>query len=104
MPTVPLSSPLRGLRRMRLSWNSSAIETALVRASVGALGAGRPSCRDCRRTPLVGEQVHVYESSRRGEEVVCELCRSRQTSPPVRTVLVRSPEQLGSVRAVPART
>jgi hypothetical protein len=104
MPTVPLPLHVRGLRRMRLTWNSSAIETALVRASVGALGAGRPCCGHCRRTPLVGEQVYVYESGRRGEEVVCELCRPLRTTAPDRTVLVRSPEQLGSVRAVPART
>jgi hypothetical protein len=103
MPTVPLRSPARGLRRLRLTWNSSAIETALVRASVGALDAGRPGCRHCRRTPLVGERVYVYASGPRGEEVVCELCRPLRATAPDRTVLVRSPEQLGSVRAVPAR-
>jgi hypothetical protein len=28
-------------------------------------------CSDCGRTPLIGEQVHLYESA----ELVCELCR-----------------------------
>ena len=102
MPTIPLPAPVRGLRRVRLS--STAIETALVRASVGALTAGRACSRHCRRTPLVGETIHLYSAGKRGEEVVCELCRPLRTAPPDRTVRVRSPEQLGSVRAVPART
>ncbi len=101
MPTVPLSLPARGIRRIRLS--STAIETALVRASVGALGAGRASCCHCHRTPLVGECVHVYSSSKRGEELVCELCRPLRTAAPDRTVRVRSAEAVPLVRPLPAR-
>jgi hypothetical protein len=97
MPAVPLPHPTRGLRRLRLG--HQAIERALVRSSVGALAAGRATCRHCHRSPLVGEMVHVYASgARRGEEIVCQLCRPLRTSEPERSVLVRSPEQAGSVR------
>lgn len=101
MPTVPLSFPARGLRRVRLG--SSVIENALVRASVGALSAGRHACRHCHRTPLVGEVVYLYGTGRRGEDLVCELCRPLRTAAPDRTVRVRPAEQPGAVRALPAR-
>ena len=96
MPTVSLPHPARGLRRLR--FDSGALERSLVRSSVGALAAGRPTCRHCHRSPLVGEVVHVYATGRRGEDIVCELCRPLRTAEPVRSVLVRSPEQAGSVR------
>ena len=96
MPTVSLPHPTRGLRRLRL--DPQAIERALVRASVGALADGRATCRHCHRSPLVGEVVHLYAAGRRGEEIVCELCRPLRTAAPARSVLVRSPEQAGSVR------
>jgi hypothetical protein len=104
MPAVPLPLPARGPRRIRLDVASSAIETALVRASVGALRDGRHACRHCHRTPLVGEQVYVYASGRRGDEVVCEPCRPLRTAAPDRTVLVRPADQRATVRAVPARS
>ena len=100
MPTVPLSLPARGIRRVRLS--STAIETALVRASVGALSAGRHGCRHCHRTPLVGEVVHVYSTAKRGEELVCELCRPLRAAAPDRTVRVRSADA-ALVRPLAAR-
>jgi hypothetical protein len=101
MPAVSLPHPGRGLRRIRI--DSGAIERALVRASVGALKDGRYVCRHCHRTPLTGELVHVYGSGRRGEEIVCELCRPLRTAAPDRSVLVRSPEQAGSVRSLRSR-
>jgi len=100
MPTVPLPLPARGLRRIKL--NSSAIEHWLVRTSVGALAEGRATCRHCRRTPLVGERVHLY-AGKRGEDLVCSLCRPMRAADPDRTVVVRPSEQRGSVRAVPVR-
>ena len=86
MPTV--TSP-RGLRRVRT--RAFEIEAALLRASVDALSAGRFVCRDCRRTPLVGERVHLYEG-RRGPDAVCELCRPQRASEPDRSELVRAAE------------
>jgi hypothetical protein len=97
MPTVSLPHPARGLRRGRL--DSQAIERALVRSSVDALAAGRATCRHCHRSPLVGEVVHLYGSGGRGgDEIVCELCRPLRAADPERSLLVRSPEQAGSVR------
>jgi len=82
---------------------STAIETALVRASVGALSHGRHGCRHCHRMPLVGETVHLYAAGKRGDEIVCELCRPLRTAQPDRTVVMRSAEQVGRVRPLPAR-
>jgi hypothetical protein len=85
--------------------SSKAIERALVRSSVGALVLGRHTCRHCHRTPLVGEVVHVYGGGpRRGEEIVCELCRPLRTAEPERSVRVRPAERAGSVRVVGLRT
>lgn len=71
------------------------LEDALVRRSVGALHAGRVVCRDCHRTPLMGERVYAY-----GRNVVCELCRPRHRAAPDSSALVRSPEHAVVVRVV----
>ena len=65
------------------------LEDALLRRSVGALSADRTHCHHCRRTPLVGERVYVYESPS-GDRLVCELCRPLRREPPARDLLVRS--------------
>jgi hypothetical protein len=100
MPTASLQNDPRGPFARRFRQSVTEIEAALVRRSVGALGAGRPNCVHCHRTPLVGEAVHVY-STPGGDDVVCELCRPRRTAEPDRTVVVRSPEGAGTVRPVP---
>ena len=79
------------------------LDVLLLRRSVGALTAARTRCVHCRRTPLVGECVHVYSSSKRGEELVCELCRPLRTAPPDRTIRVRSAEAVPLVRPLAAR-
>lgn len=71
------------------------IEAVLTRRSVGALARDRVTCRDCRRTPLVGEMVHLY-----GEQAVCELCRPRHRAAPDSSVLVRSPGHSDLVRSL----
>jgi hypothetical protein len=57
-----------------------------------AAGPGR--CSHCRRTPLVGEHVHLY-----GERMVCQLCRHLRREPPGETVVVHSSEHLRAVKA-----
>lgn len=96
-------TPPRGLRRVRS--RAFQIEAALLRASVEALEAGRPTCRHCHRTPLVGEQVHIYGPTRHRSrtDVVCELCRPLRAAEPDRTELVRSPERGSSVQAIERR-
>ena len=71
-------------------------EISLLRHSVGALDAGRHQCWHCRRTPLVGEHVHLY-----GERLVCELCRHLRRERPAETVVVHSPEHQRAVRVRP---
>ena len=71
-------------------------EISLLRRSVGALAAARPLCWHCRRTPLVGEHVHLY-----GERLVCELCRHLRREPPGATVLVHSAEHERAVKLRP---
>ena len=69
------------------------LHAALLRRSIGALGAARHQCAHCRRTPLVGERVHLY-----GERLVCTLCLPLRREPPERSVTVRSPEHARAVR------
>ena len=71
------------------------IEAVLTRRSVGELSRDRVICRDCRRTPLVGELVHLY-----GTEAVCELCRPRHRAAPDSSALVRSPGHAQLVRSL----
>ena len=66
---------------------SPRLELALLRKSVGALAARRMRCAHCRRTPLVGEQVHHY-----GQRLVCELCRPLRRDSPARAEVVHSSE------------
>jgi hypothetical protein len=68
-------------------------ERLLLRAAVDELAADRARCRDCGRTPLVGEEVHRYE---RG--VVCELCRTLRTDAPESSERVRHSEFGQAVR------
>ena len=46
------------------------LASIILRRSIGALGHGRSSCASCRRTPVAGELMHVFESDR----VLCSLC------------------------------
>ena len=72
------------------------LERELLRKSVSLMDAGRHRCRDCGRTPLVGEHVHVYG---RGV-VVCELCRTLRSDPPQRTEPVRAEGRGATVRVL----
>lgn len=79
----------KGLETMQVSGLSRSRaraprEISLLRHSVGALTEGRHRCWHCRRTPLVGEHVHLY-----GERLVCELCRPLRRESPAETVVHR---------------
>ena len=71
-------------------------ERLLLRHGVGALEADRNRCVDCGRSPLIGEQVHLYDG--RGGGVVCELCRGLRREVPGATDLVRHSEHGHAVR------
>jgi hypothetical protein len=72
------------------------LEMLLLRRSVGALEAGRKRCADCGRTPLAGEEVHVYGGRR--QRVVCELCRTARRGAPLASEIVRDVEHGQTVR------
>jgi len=46
------------------------LASIILRRSIGALGHSRSSCASCRRTPVAGELMHVFES----ERLLCSLC------------------------------
>jgi hypothetical protein len=70
------------------------LERELLRKGVVALVAGRATCRDCGRSPLIGERVHVFA----GGDLVCELCRSGRDEAPESTEVVRHCEHGQTVR------
>jgi hypothetical protein len=78
---------------------SPSLERRLLQRSVGALVAGRATCGDCGRTPLVGELIHHYASGR----MVCALCRLRRREEPVSSEPVRGSEFGHAVRITDRR-
>ena len=70
------------------------LERELLRKSVGALAAGRASCDDCGRTPLVGERVHLFCDG----ALMCDLCRPRRDDLPERSEVVHHSERGHTVR------
>ncbi len=76
------------------------LDVLLLRRSVGALAAGRSRCAHCRRTPLIGEHVHIYEAPA-GDRLVCDLCRHHRREAPSRTERVHAGERTVRVRPRP---
>jgi hypothetical protein len=70
------------------------LERELLRKAAVALRESSTRCRDCGRTPLVGERVHVYTRGHR----VCELCRPLRREAPERSVTVRGGGAAATVR------
>ena len=68
-------------------------ESHLLRKGVGALEAERACCKDCGRTPLIGEHVFRF-----GADVVCELCRQLRRGTPSDEQPVRHCEHGHAVR------
>ena len=83
-----------GMLRPLLGISEPDLERELLRKSVGALAAGRTTCDDCGRTPLVGEHVHLFGDG----AVVCELCRSRHRGAPERSELMLHSEHGHTVK------
>lgn len=74
------------------------LELRLLRRGVNDLSEGRECCSDCARTPLIGEQVHVFADG----SVVCALCLPAHGGEPLRSERVRHSEAGHAVkRAVP---
>ena len=70
------------------------LERELLRKATVALRESSTHCRDCGRTPLTGERVHIYTRGHR----VCELCRPLRRDRPSHEEVVHSGEHTLSVR------
>ncbi len=73
-------------------------ERSLLVRCIGALEADRSRCSDCGRTPLIGEQVHLYEGARE-PELVCELCSQLRRTSPLASETVRHSAHTVRVKA-----
>jgi hypothetical protein len=73
-------------------------ELALLRRGLDELAAGSERCNRCNRTPLVGENVHVYN-----ERVLCDLCRELEHKPPESSRPVHGPAFGNSIRIIDQR-
>lgn len=75
------------------------LELALLRRGMDQRVAGIETCSRCRRAPLIGERVYVYER----ERVLCELCRCLHRAPPSSSRLVHTPAFGHSLRIIDQR-
>jgi hypothetical protein len=75
------------------------LEAALLRRSVSALSRACERCGRCRRSPLIGERIYIYESG----NTICELCRTLERAEPVRTAVVHGPAHGQSIRILDHR-
>ena len=65
---------------------------ALLKRSLRSGDTEHGTCSCCRRTPLTGERVHLFESGRR----LCELCLAglpEERRRPLRSELVHASER-----------
>jgi hypothetical protein len=67
---------------------SPELEIELLRKGIGDRANAGAHCRDCGRTPLIGERLYRYY----GGETRCELCRPLRREEPVTWELVHGPE------------
>jgi hypothetical protein len=79
---------------------SAGLELALLRRGVDQISAGRERCQRCRRTPLVGERVYLYEP----ERLLCELCRALERKLPLSSHLIHGPEFGHTMRIIDQRS
>lgn len=53
------------------------LASVILRHSLHALGHDRSSCSRCRRTPVAGEVLHVFDTGK----ALCSLCLARLPEP-----------------------
>jgi hypothetical protein len=75
------------------------LELELLRRGVDALATVSERCSHCRRTPLIGERVYVYEAG----DVRCELCRTPNGQRPIDSRIVHGPEFGHTLRIIDQR-
>jgi hypothetical protein len=64
------------------------LELALLRRGMHERAADRERCHECRRTPLIGERIYLYD----GGAVLCELCRALSAHVPTGSRVIHGPE------------
>jgi hypothetical protein len=78
------------------------IERGLLRRGLRRMEAHRFVCSNCRRSPLVGERLHVFRAADGRERLVCGLCahEAEHTSlgEPVGVLRMRAGERPLAVR------
>jgi hypothetical protein len=84
------------MARMLPTLHETDLEAALLRKSVGSLTAGRSTCEDCGRTPLVGERMYRFGR----HSAVCALCTPLRGAEPDAVELVRHFERGHTVKRV----
>lgn len=90
----------QNLPAMRVAADDAAnLELALLRRGVVKRAADLERCGRCRRTPLIGERVYVYEP----DTVRCELCRTAEARPPSGSHVIHGPEFGHSMRVADRR-
>ena len=82
VPAEGLRAPRRTLRNHAFRRSpAAAIESALLRKSVGAADRRAAALRHCHRTPLVGERVYLYAAQARLRAVPAAPPRGRRSAP-----------------------
>jgi hypothetical protein len=76
------------------------LERALLRRGVDELTAGCERCEHCRRTPLIGERVYLYEAG----TIRCGLCFALHDESPLASRIVHGPEFGHTMRITDQRT
>lgn len=79
--------------------DSDDLKLALLRRGVSHLTAETECCRHCRRRPLIGERVYLYDSG----VVLCELCRALERANPTGARLVHGPAFGHTMRIIDRR-
>ncbi|HTW11521.1 MAG TPA: hypothetical protein VME01_02160 [Solirubrobacteraceae bacterium] len=74
------------------------LEIALLRRSLGDIGAQSERCDGCHRAMLIGERVYEYASG----SIRCELCREARVDP-VQSHTVHGPAFGHSIRIIDNR-
>ena len=65
------------------------LPSILLRKAISGMTGDRTCCASCRRTPVPGEMLHVYEGERR----LCDLCAVDSRGTPLRSERVHASER-----------
>jgi hypothetical protein len=61
--------------------HAPALERQMLKTSVSTMAAGRCSCSQCGRSPLIGERIQVFALRNGRERPLCDLCAAGAGEP-----------------------